>query len=188
MGPAHGGGDGGTKGLFVTASYNIGEGPLAAGIELLHREAAYLDERRWDEWLALYALDCEFWIPTWTAEGRLTVSPQTELSLMYYANRGGLEDRIVRIRSGRSPAALPLPRTTHMVGNVLALAPPEPELIRLRSSWTCHAFFPLMNAIHVFFGRAEYELARRGGAWLIAKKRTILENDRIPVPIDIYCV
>ena len=107
---------------------------------------------------------------------------------MYYAARGGLEDRIVRIRSGRSPAALPLPRTTHMVGNILPLETPQPACITLRSSWTCHAFFPLMDATHTFFGRAEYELALRGETWLIAKKKTILENDRIPFPIDIYCL
>jgi benzoate/toluate 1,2-dioxygenase subunit beta len=161
---------------------------MAAGIELLHREAAYLDEQRWDEWLALFAPDCEFWVPTWTGEGRLTTNPRTELSLMYFAGRGGLEDRVVRIRSGRSPAALPLPRTTHMVGNILPLEPPQASRLRLRSSWTCHAFFPLMNATHTFFGRAEYELTLDGGAWLIGKKKTVLENDRIPMAIDIYCL
>ena len=161
---------------------------LEPGIELLSREACYLDEKRWDEWLALFAKDVEFWVPTWTAEGTLTTNPQTELSLMYFAGRGGLEDRIVRIRSGRSPAALPLPRTTHIVGNILPLAPPTPDRIRLRSSWSCHSFFPLMDVNHTFFGRAEYDLARRDEGWLIARKKTILENDRIPLPIDIYCL
>jgi 3-phenylpropionate/cinnamic acid dioxygenase small subunit len=161
---------------------------LAAGVELLSREACYLDEKRWDEWIALFAKDCEYWVPTWTAEGNLTANPQTELSLMYFAGRGGLEDRIVRIRSGRSPAALPLPRTTHVVSNILPLEPPQDRRIRLRSSWACHAFFPLMDVNHTFFGRAEYELARRDEGWVIAKKKTILENDRIPLPIDIYCL
>lgn len=161
---------------------------LAPGIELLSREAMYLDEQRWDEWLALYAPDCEYWVPTWTAEGALTTSPQTELSLIYYTARGGLEDRIVRIRSGRSPASLPMPRTSHMVSNILPLAPPEPTRLRLRSSWATHVFFPLMVVNHTFFGRAEYELQRRDAGWMIAKKKTILQNDRIPLPIDIYCL
>jgi len=161
---------------------------MAAGTDLLQREAVYLDEQRWDEWVALFATDCKFWIPTWTSEGKLTGNPQTELSLMYFANRGGLEDRIIRIRSGRSPAALPLPRTTHIIGNILPLEPPQPTRIRLRSSWICHAFFPLMNVTHAFFGRAEHELALREGQWLITTKKTILDNDRIPVPIDVYCL
>jgi 3-phenylpropionate/cinnamic acid dioxygenase small subunit len=161
---------------------------MAIGKDLLSREAMYLDEKRWDEWLALYAVDCEYWVPTWTAEGNLTTSPQTELSLIYYTARGALEDRVVRIRSGRSPAALPLPRTTHIVSNILPLEPPQRDRIRLRSSWACHTFFPLMDVHHTFFGRAEYDLARRDENWLIAKKKTILENDRIPLPIDIYCL
>jgi len=161
---------------------------LAPGIELLSREGCYLDEKRWDEWIALFANDVEFWVPTWTAEGNLTTNPVTELSLMFFAGRGGLEDRIVRIRSGRSPAALPLPRTTHVVSNILPLEPPQPRRLRVRSSWACHAFFPLMDVNHTFFGRAEYELALRDEGWLIQKKKTILENDRIPLPIDIYCL
>jgi 3-phenylpropionate/cinnamic acid dioxygenase small subunit len=161
---------------------------LAPGIDLLSREACYLDERRWDEWIALFAKDCEFWVPTWTAEGHLTTNAQTELSLMYFAGRGGLEDRIVRIRSGRSPAALPLPRTTHIVSNILPLEPPQARHLRLRSSWACHAYFPLMDTNHTFFGRAEYELALRDEGWVIVKKKTTLENDRIPLPIDIYCL
>jgi 3-phenylpropionate/cinnamic acid dioxygenase small subunit len=161
---------------------------MAIGKDLLSREAMYLDEKRWDDWLALYAVDCEYWVPTWTAEGNLTTSPRTELSLIYYTARGALEDRVVRIRSGRSPAALPLPRTTHIVSNILPLEPPQRDRIRLRSSWACHTFFPLMDVHHTFFGRAEYDLARRDENWLIAKKKTILENDRIPLPIDIYCL
>jgi anthranilate 1,2-dioxygenase (deaminating, decarboxylating) small subunit len=91
----------------------------------------------------------------------------------------------IGFRPGR---LLPLPRTTHVVSNILPLEPPQRDRIRLRSSWACHTFFPLMDVHHTFFGRAEYDLARRDENWLIAKKKTILENDRIPLPIDIYCL
>ena len=30
---------------------------------LPHREALFLDEQRWDDWLALYAEDVEYWAP-----------------------------------------------------------------------------------------------------------------------------
>jgi len=45
-------------------------GSLAAGVELVHREARLLDEQRWDDWLALYAEDCEYWMPAWKADVR----------------------------------------------------------------------------------------------------------------------
>ena len=63
---------------------------LAAGIELVHREARLLDEQRWVEWLALYLEDCEYWMPAWKADGTLTANPRTELSHIYYASRAGL--------------------------------------------------------------------------------------------------
>jgi 3-phenylpropionate/cinnamic acid dioxygenase small subunit len=161
---------------------------ISAGVDVLMREAMYLDERRWDEWLDLFAPDVEFWVPTWTAEGELTKDPRCELSLMYLQNRGGLGDRIARIRTGLSPAATPLPRTTHMVSNIRATEPPTPTSIKLRSSWVCHAFFPLIQASHAFFGRAEYQLDLRDDRWLITRKKTILENDHIPMAIDFFCL
>ena len=161
---------------------------LEIGREVLVREAAYLDERRWDDWLALFAEDCEYWVPTWRTEEVLTENPQAELSHIYYASRAGLEDRVVRIRSGRSPASVPLRRTTHMLGNVLVTATEGDALMRLRSSWTSHVFDPRHKKTEVFFGHAHYELRRSGKAWLIAKKKTVLQNDYLPSMVDIYCL
>ena len=33
--------------------------------QFLYREARALDDRDWDAWLALYAPDAEFWMPSW---------------------------------------------------------------------------------------------------------------------------
>jgi 3-phenylpropionate/cinnamic acid dioxygenase small subunit len=163
------------------------DGALAAGVELVHREAKYLDERRWDDWLALYTQDCEYWMPAWKADGTLTTDPRTELSHIYYASRSGLEDRVVRIRSGKSAASTPMPRTAHILGSVLPVESPADRL-RLGSTWVSHVFFPRSNESHAFFGRTEHELVLRGGDWRIAKKKILLQNDYIPTMLDVYCV
>jgi 3-phenylpropionate/cinnamic acid dioxygenase small subunit len=160
---------------------------LAAGIELIHLEARLLDEQRWDEWLALYLEDCEYWMPAWKADGTQTTDPRTELSHIYYASRAGLEDRVVRIRSGKSAASTPMPRTAHILGSVLALESPADRL-RLSSSWVTHVYFPRSRESHAFFGRSEHELALREGDWRIAKKKILLQNDYIPTMLDVYCV
>lgn len=160
---------------------------LAAGIELVHREARLLDEQRWDEWLALYVEDCEYWMPAWKADGTRTSNPQTELSHIYYASRAGLEDRVVRIRSGKSAASTPTPRTAHVLGSVLPLESPADGL-RLASTWVCHVYFPRSRESHAFFGRTEHGLALREGDWRIAKKKILLQNDAIPTMLDVYCV
>ena len=126
-------------------------GLLEIGIEILNREAVYLDEQRWDEWLALFVPDCEYWVPSWKNEEELTSNPQAELSHIYYASRAGLEDRIVRIRSRRSPASTPMPRTSHLLSGFLPLGTPDAQHIRLRSSWACHVFFPRIHESHAFF-------------------------------------
>ena len=173
----------------MTEGRNFDEAALfRAGADLVAREAVLLDERRWDEWLALFTEDCEYWMPTWKADDTLASDPRTELSHFYYANRAGLDDRIFRIRSNRSPASTPLPRTTHILGDLRLLEAASPEAMRLRSSWVSHVFFPRSGQSHAFFGHSEHALVLAGADWRIAKKRIVLQNDYIPTMLDIYCV
>ena len=161
---------------------------LAAGEELLHREGIYLDEQRWDEWLALFAPDCEYWVPAWTSDRRLGTNPQTELSHIYYASRQGLDDRIVRIRTGTSPASTPMPRTAHLVSAILPLEPPKPERLLLRSTWASHVFYSRSRTNFTFFGYSQHELVHRDGRWMIQRKKVVLQNDFIPTMLDVYCI
>ncbi len=85
---------------------------------VLFEEARALDEQRFDDWLALYAHDAIFWVPAWTDEGRLTSDPETELSLIH-CTRAQLAERVGRVEGGRSIASSPLPRTAHIVSNVM---------------------------------------------------------------------
>lgn len=71
----------------------------------LYREARLLDDRRFDEWLGCYAEHAEYWMPAWTDDDELTSDPHTEISLIYYANRKGLEDRVYRLNTERSTAS-----------------------------------------------------------------------------------
>ena len=189
MGTINGSGFGWAKGIRMNSDMSMEErGILDAGIGTLVREGVYLDEQKWDEWLALFVPDCEYWVPSWKNEEELTSNPQAELSHIFYANRAGLEDRIVRIRSRRSPASTPMPRTTHVLSGIVPLEKPQPQKLRLRSSWVCHVFFPRIHESHAFFGRAEHELVLKDGNWLIARKKTILQNDYIPTMLDVYCI
>jgi 3-phenylpropionate/cinnamic acid dioxygenase small subunit len=173
----------------MTGRRNLDEPALlAAGSDLVEREALALDERRWDEWLALFTPDCEYWMPAWKSDDTLTSDPRLELSHFYYASRAGLEDRVYRIRSNRSPASTPLPRTTHIIANARLIEPAAPDRLRLRSNWASHVFFPRAQESHAFFGHTEHTLTLEGERWLIAKKRIVLQNDYIPTMLDIYCV
>ena len=75
---------------------------LEAARAFLYREARLLDDRAWDEWLTCYAPDVTYWMPAWDDDDRLTEDPQSQISLIYYPDRDGLEDRIFRIKTERS--------------------------------------------------------------------------------------
>lgn len=162
--------------------------PPAEATELLYREAHYLDAQRWDDWLALYREDAEFWMPAWKDAHALTESPNREVSLIYYSARAGLEDRVWRVRSGLSVASLTLPRTVHAVSNVIVEKRVPGDALELQSSWTCHVYDVERGAQHVFFGQYQHRLRKDSGTWLIAAKKIVLMNDRIPTMIDFYCV
>ncbi|MBS0337173.1 MAG: aromatic-ring-hydroxylating dioxygenase subunit beta [Proteobacteria bacterium] len=160
---------------------------LAEATALLALEGMLLDEQDWDAWLALYEEDAEFWMPAWKSESQTTGDPQRELSLIYYAGRAGLEDRVQRIRSGKSVASTPLRRTAHMVGNVMP-AGEEGGVLSVKSSFNVHVYDTRTKTQHVFFGRTTHGLVRRDGALRIRRKKVVLANDCIPTMLDIYCV
>ncbi len=160
----------------------------AEAAELLYREALHLDRQAWDAWLALYLPDAEFWVPAWKGEHQPTENPDRELSLFYYSSRRGLEERVIRVRSGKSVTTLPLPRTAHLVGNVIVEPMKTPEAIAAFSTWTVHLYHPKDHKQTVLFGRYEHHLRRTGDGWAIARKKVILLNDRIPTLLDFYCL
>ncbi|MDP6388842.1 MAG: aromatic-ring-hydroxylating dioxygenase subunit beta [Alphaproteobacteria bacterium] len=162
--------------------------PLAQGVDLLAREAMYIDLQRWDDWIALYTEDAVFWAPAWRTDTEMTGDVGREISLFYFENRAGLEDRVWRIRSGQAPALAPMPRTTHVVTNTVFEDPPTEDAMTLHSAWTCHVYSLRDRSQHAFFGRYEHDLRRVEGAWRIQRKKIILMNDYIPAAIDVFCV
>jgi len=157
---------------------------LARCADLLYREAAYLDERRWAEWLALYTEDAEFWLPAWDEDGRPTDDPQSQLSLIYYARRAGLEDRVWRIQSGLSSASSPLLRTCHLITNVRITSVMN-DHFHVASHWQVHIHQPEKLQSFAYFGFYEHVLRAVGESLRITRKKVILLNDVVEGVLDI---
>lgn len=149
----------------------------------LYREARHLDDREWEPWLELYAPDVEYWMPAWDDDDRLTEDPQSQISLIYYPNRNGLEDRVFRIKTERSSASMPEPRTNHMITNVEVLAE-RCDAVDVRYNF--HTLSHRYKATDHFFGTVFATLRRVGGGFLIARKKIVLKNDYIRQVIDVY--
>jgi benzoate/toluate 1,2-dioxygenase subunit beta len=152
--------------------------------QFLYREARHLDDRDWDAWLSLYADDVEFWMPSWDDDDKLTEDPQTEISLIWYGHKGGLEDRVFRIRTERSSAtSLPEPRTSHNISNVEILEQ-SGGMTRLRFNWVTLSF--RYKTTDTYFGTSFYTIDTTGTTPMIRKKKVVLKNDYIHHVVDIY--
>lgn len=152
--------------------------------QFLYRESRYLDDREFEKWLDCYADDVVYWMPSWDDRDRLTENPQREISLIYYQNKGGLEDRVFRIRTERSSAtSMPEPRTSHNISNVEVIER-RGNLVDVRFNW--HTMYFRYNTIDAYYGTSFYTIDFSGEQPLIRRKTIVLKNDYIHHVVDIY--
>ena len=149
----------------------------------LYREARLLDDREFDEWLDCYSEEVEYWMPAWTDDDALTTDPYSQISLIYYGNRKGLEDRVYRLKTERSSASTPEARTSHFIANVEVLET-RPDAVDLRYNW--HTMSHRYQQTAQFFGTTFVTLDTTGDAPRILKKKIVLKDDYIHQVIDVY--
>ncbi|QAA98388.1 MULTISPECIES: benzoate 1,2-dioxygenase small subunit [Agrobacterium tumefaciens complex] len=151
----------------------------------LYREARLLDDREWDEWLTCYAADVEYWMPAWDDDDRITEDPHSQISLIYYPSRDGLEDRVFRIKTERSGASTPEPRTSHNVANVEILEVRDGEI---DARYNFHTLNHRYKVTDHFFGTIFVTLRESSEGLLVSNKKIVLKNDYIRQVIDVYHV
>ena len=88
---------------------------LDAAVRLVEREALLLDERRFDDWLKLFAEDGWYWMPSSWEQG----SPHDALSLVYEDKRL-LSLRVRRLGSPAVHVEQPPSRTNHHLSAINA--------------------------------------------------------------------
>jgi len=163
----------------------LDQAATAIATELLYQESSALDQRKWDQWLDLYTEDAVYWVPAWRNEDEQTSDPNSEVSQIYHDSRTGLEERVMRVTSGKSVTAMPLPRTTHFITNVVVTKADE-AAIQVAANFMVQLFQPQRGAHYVNFGDYELRLVKGGELWLIAAKTIHLKNDLVPALIDFY--
>ena len=102
---------------------------------LLEREARLLDQLRFDEWLAMYASECIYWVPGTPGGG----DPRREIAISF-DDRRRMEDRIYRLRTGYAWSQAPKSRTVRMTSNVEVFATGESAARMVRSNFLINEF------------------------------------------------
>jgi 3-phenylpropionate/cinnamic acid dioxygenase small subunit len=152
--------------------------------ELLYYEADLLDERRYEDWLALVAEDVRYWMPMrrnvkvddiereFTREG-LDIS-------WFDEGKETLTRRVRQIQTGIHWAEEPVSRISHMVSNVRLLeANPswaEPAEVSVRCRFLIYRN-RVETETDILVGKREDLLRRVDGQWQIARRKIVLDQN-----------
>jgi len=141
--------------------------------DLLLHEARLLDEAKFDDWLALFTPDAQYWVPSEPNQQ----SPHDTVSLMY-DDRRLLETRVRRLASPRIYSQEPRSRTSRIVANV-TLEESSADYALVRSKFMMIEF--RRNEQRLFGGTCFHRLVRHEGALRIRLKRVDLLNCDAPL-------
>jgi 3-phenylpropionate/cinnamic acid dioxygenase small subunit len=150
--------------------------PAVAGIDraafetFLIQEARLLDERRFREWMELFAEDGTYWVPAVPDQK----SPFDQASL-FYDDRELMKTRVERLEHPRIHVQTPPSRTAHLVGNVVVEESDNAKGEYVVGSTLIMAEYR-DDAQRIFAGFQRHHLRRDGDTFRIVQKRVDLIN------------
>jgi benzoate/toluate 1,2-dioxygenase beta subunit len=136
---------------------------------LIH-EARLLDERRFREWMELFAEDGTYWVPAVPDQK----SPFDQASL-FYDDRDLMRTRVERLEHPRIHVQTPPSRTAHLLGNVVVESADDAKGEYAVASTLIMVEYRDEQQ-RVFAGRQHHQLRREGSQLRIVRKRVDLIN------------
>jgi 3-phenylpropionate/cinnamic acid dioxygenase small subunit len=152
--------------------------------EFLYREAELLDERRYEEWLALVAEDVRYWMPmrrnVKIGEHEREFTRADHDINWFDEGKDTLEQRVKQILTGMHWAEEPVSRISHMVSNVQLLEA-TPSLAEPAEVTTKCRFLIYRNRVEtetdILVGKREDRLRRVDDGWQITRRKIILDQN-----------
>jgi benzoate/toluate 1,2-dioxygenase subunit beta len=141
----------------------------------LFREALYMDEHRFDEWLSLWTDPAQYWIPC----NEDDIDPSHHVSIVY-DDRQRLEQRIDRLKSGSVQALDPKPRMRRVISNI-AVEPSQGNELTVQSNFILSV--ARAENQQLWAGRTIHTLQRDHDGFKIARKKVLLINNDQEMPL-----
>lgn len=138
---------------------------------LLEREARLLDQLRYEDWLALFARECVYWVPATPNAG----DPRREVAVTF-DDRRRLEDRIYRLRTGYAWSQAPASRTVRLITNVEVFATDRETVRMVRSNFLITEFWG--DETRLLSGWCGYRMVQNARWEIVAKQVNLLECDQ----------
>ena len=142
----------------------------AALEDFIIHEARLLDERRFRDWMGLFAEDGTYWVPAVPDQ----TSPLDQASL-FYDDRELMKTRVERLEHPRIHVQTPPSRTAHLIGNVVDRRIRCGQGRIRRRLDIDHGRVPRRKQ-RIFAGRQHHHLRRDGDSFRIVQKRVDLIN------------
>ena len=152
------------------SSTELTDDELGAIELLLYRETEYLDQARYEEWLALFTDDCRYWVPARKDQA----GPDNDISL-FYEDRDLMEMRISRIEHPRAHSLDNPVTTSHVTGDKV-IEDCDSEKGELTITTRFQMVEHQAGEQRLFAGTYRYHLRRKPGAFKISLKRVDLIN------------
>ena len=152
--------------------------------DFLYREAELLDERRYDDWLALLADDIRYWMPMrrnvkFGEDAREFTRSTTDIN-WFDEGKDTLTRRVKQIQTGIHWAEEPVSRISHLVSN-LQILEATPSVADAREVLVKCRFLIYRNRVEtetdLLVGKREDLLRRDGEDWRIARRKIILDQN-----------
>ena len=136
------------------------------------REARILDENRFEDWLAIYAGECTYWVPGTAGGG----DPRREIAIAF-DDRRRLEDRVYRLGTGIAWSQAPASRTVRLVSNLEAYLTDDQAIVMLRSNFVISEF--RAGETRIWSGWTGHRLRRRDEGWeVLVKQVNLIDHDQ----------
>ena len=153
--------------------------------DFLHAEADLLDERRFDEWLTLFADDLQYRMPIVRNLAAPSIAQEyltDPLDVSWFdEGKETLAARVAQIKTGVHWAEEPLSRTSHLITNV-RIVEAIPSIEDAREVEVSCKFLVYRHrntdTEDTLIGRRVDRLRRNGNSWLIAR-RTVYINQSV---------
>jgi 3-phenylpropionate/cinnamic acid dioxygenase small subunit len=151
--------------------------------DFLYHEAELLDERRYQDWLALVAEDVRYWMPmrrnVKIGEQEREFTRADHDINWFDEGKETLERRVKQILTGIHWAEEPVSRISHMVSNVQLLEATPSVADAAEVAVKCR-FLVYRNRVEtetdILCGKREDLLRRDGEGWQIARRKIILDQ------------
>ena len=140
------------------------------GVEqFLFHEARLLDERRFDEWLALWHADGRYWVPRFHEQA----NPFEQVSL-FWEDAMLRHVRVRRVENQRNWSQQPPTRSAHVIGNIAIEGLDAAGCLIVESTFQCTEWRLQQRQLA---GSVQHKLmATESGGWQIMLKRVNLVN------------